>query len=295
MKIIIALGLSFFIFAVCPATFGQESQLPSKSKTFSTELSDLYTEPVIESMYSKQVGDTLRLFKSFPKAYLSDTSKKYPAIIILDANAYFESVVSQLKFSTFIGEIPKAIIIGLGYKNFSTMDSLRARDYTYPKAIPEYEMSVSGGADRFKRFIDEELLPKLSDEYRIDLEKSTLCGHSLGGYFTLFYSLKSAEENRFTIKNIVSASPSLHYNHRYIFGMARAIQVNNMPMKVYISMGSGDMADEESKGILHQFANVLIGKKFKELKLEQAEYTNFGHIDAAIPGFIKGLTHIYKK
>lgn len=37
------------------------------------------------------------------------------------------------------------------------MDSLRSRDYTYPLAIPEYEMSVSGQADKFFSFIKNEL------------------------------------------------------------------------------------------------------------------------------------------
>jgi hypothetical protein len=294
-KTIISLSLTLLIFTLCSAGFGQGLKSHVESKVPVTEFSNLYTEAVIEGMYSKHVADTFKIFKSFPKDYLTDTTKRYPVIIILDANAFFESVVSQLKFSSFIGEIPKAIIIGVGYKDFNTMDSLRTRDYTYPKAIPEYEMSVSGGADKFKLFIDEELLPELAKEYRINLDNSTLCGHSLAGYFSLFYSLKSLEENKFSIKNVVSASPSLHYNHRYIFNMAKVIQANKMPMKLYISVGSGDMADEESKGILNQFVTVLTNRKLDGLKLEQAEYTNFGHIDAAIPGFIKGLSYIYKK
>lgn len=289
-KIIASLALILLALAFGQAAFAQKPQVPPL-----TEFSTLYTDPVSENMYSKHVADSFKIFKSFPKNYSVDPTKKYPLIIVLDANAFYESVLSQLKFSSFIGEIPNAIVIGVGYKNFNTMDSLRTRDYTYPEAIPEYEMSVSGGAEKFKHFIDEELLPKLSKEYRINLEKSALCGHSLAGYFALFYSLKSAEENRFTIKNIVSASPSLHYNNRHIFNMAEAVRTAKMPMKVYISMGSGDMADEESKGILNQFVKVVADKKLNGLNLEQAEYTNFGHIDAAIPGFIKGLSYIYKK
>ena len=218
-------------------------------------------------------------------------------IIILDANAFFESTVSELKFTSFIGLIPKSVVIGVGYKDFSTMDSLRSRDYTYPTAIPEYEMALSGGADKFKKFVDQELIPKLTKEYKIDIDKSVICGHSLGGYFTLFYGLKSIEENSYVIKNIVSASPSLHYNNRFIFEMEKNLTkpTNEILLKLYISMGSEDMADDESKGILDTFEKQITDRNYKGLMIKKAEYSNFGHIDAAVPGFIKGLTYIFEK
>lgn len=262
-----------------------------------TEFSNYYSDPTSEKMYSQQVQDTFKLFKVTPKGYNNDSTKKYPLIIILDANAFFESTVSELKFNSFIGLIPKSIVIGVGYKDFMTMDSLRSRDYTYPTAIPEYEMTLSGGADKFKRFVDEELIPKLTREYKIDIDRSVICGHSLGGYFTLYYGLKSIEENSFTIKNIVSASPSLHYNHRYLFEMERNFNkpTNDIPLNFYISMGSEDMADDESKGILDSFEKQISDRNYKGLRIKKAEYSNFGHIDAAVPGFIKGLTYSFEK
>ncbi|MFM8490900.1 MAG: alpha/beta hydrolase [Candidatus Methylopumilus sp.] len=262
-----------------------------------TEFSKYYSDPTSEKLYSQQVQDTFKLFKATPKGYSNDSTKKYPLIIILDANAFFESTVSELKFNSFIGLIPKSIVIGVGYKDFPTMDFLRSRDYTYPTAIPEYEMTLSGGADKFKRFVDEELIPKLTREYKIDIDRSVICGHSLGGYFTLYYGLKSIEENSFTIKNIVSASPSLHYNHRYLFEMERNFSkpTNDVPLNFYISMGSEDMADDESKGILDSFEKQISDRNYKGLRIKKAEYSNFGHIDAAVPGFIKGLTYSFEK
>jgi hypothetical protein len=261
-----------------------------------TEFSNLYSDPTTESFYSHHVGDTFRIFKSIPREYSNDSSKKYPLIMILDSNAFFESVISELKFNSFIGLIPESVVIGVGYKDFRTMDSLRSRDYTYPIAIPEYEMSLSGGAENFKRFIDKELIAKLTREYRIDMDRSVICGHSLGGYFTLFYGLKSLEESSFTIRNIVSASPSLHYNRRYLFEMEKGLNkpISDVPLNFYISMGSEDMADDESKGILDSFEKQIIDRNFRGLKVKKAVYTNLGHIDAAIPGFIKGLIYIFE-
>jgi len=287
------IGLIFvFIFISC----GQNERTQTADNSL-TEFSKYYSDPTSEKLYSQQVQDTFRLFKATPKGYSSDSTRKYPLIIILDGNAFYESTISELKFNSFIGLIPKSIVIGVGYKDFQTMDSLRSRDYTYPTAIPEYEMTLSGGAEKFKKFIDHELIPKLTKEYKNDIDRSVICGHSLGGYFTLFYGLKSIEENSFTLKNIVSASPSLHYNHRYLFEMEKNISMptNDVPLNIYISMGSEDMADDESKGILDSFGKQISDRNYKGLTIKTAEYTNFGHIDAAVPGIIKGLTYCFEK
>ena len=284
------------LFALILVSCGQNKRTQIADSSL-TEFSNYYSDPTSENIYSQQVQDTFRLFKATPKGYSNDSTRKYPLIIVLDANAFFESTVSELKFNSFIGLIPKSIVIGVGYKDFMTMDSLRSRDYTYPTAIPEYEMTLSGGADRYKKFIDLELIPKLTKEYKIDIDRSVICGHSLGGYFTLFYGLKSIEENSFTIKTIVSASPSLHYNHRYLFEMEKNLSkpTNEVPLNFYISMGSEDMADDESKGILDSFGNQISNRNYKGLRIKKAEYTNFGHIDAAVPGIIKGLTYSFEK
>jgi predicted alpha/beta superfamily hydrolase len=273
-----------------------KNENPSVPDIGLTEFSRFYEDPVVERMYSTHVKDTFKIFKTIPEGYEADTSRTYPVIIILDANAFFETTVAELKFNSFLGLIPKSVVIGIGYKDFPAMDSLRSRDYTFPLAIPEYELTLSGGADRFKSFIDGELIPKLVSEYRIDMKRSAICGHSLGGYFTLYYALASMQENKAVIKNIVSASPSLHYNHRYLFDMEKGLTSNeSLSLNIYVSMGSEDMNDDESRGILGSFGSQFSGRNHPGLKFKTVEFSNFGHIDAAIPGFIKGLTYIYEE
>jgi predicted alpha/beta superfamily hydrolase len=211
-------------------------------------------------MYSTFIKDTFTIFQSVPSDYNNDSAKKYPLIILPDADAFFEPLLGITKFTTGIGDMEESIKTGVGYKDLPSMDSIRSRDYTYPTAIPEYEMALSGGADKFKDFIDKELLPQIKTDYKIDSQKIILCGHLLSGYFVLYYLLKSAGENKFSISNFVSASPSLHYNHRYIFEMEDSISKIQkvLPAKLYVSMGSRDM-------------------------------------DASLPGFTKGLTFVFAK
>ena len=82
-------------------------------------------------------------------------------VYVLDANLYFDIIATTIDKYAQVGLAPNVILVGIGYRDFPTMDSLRNRDDTYPLAIPEYEMSTSGGADKFLSFIDHELIPQI--------------------------------------------------------------------------------------------------------------------------------------
>ncbi len=295
MPTIYSLLVFVIIFAACKQNTNTAKQPIPQPATFLTEFSNIYNSPVKKTMYSTFVKDTFSIFQSVPADYNKDSSTKYPLIIILDANAFFEPLLGNIKFSTFIGDIKESVVTGIGYNDFPTMDSLRSRDYTYPVALSEYEMALSGGADKFKDFIDKELLPQIKSQYRIDTQKIVLCGHSLGGYFVLYYLLKSGRENKFSITNFVSASPSLFYDNRYIFGMEDSLSKMQVPIpaRLYISMGSRDMDDKETRDILKTFAKQMRTHHYSGLQVLADEYSNFGHIDAALPGFAKGLTFIF--
>jgi predicted alpha/beta superfamily hydrolase len=286
------------IFSSCKT--GKNEMFPISQAPISDSLSEfstIYTKPVRTKMYSTFVKDSFSIFQSAPSEYNKDSAKKYPLIILLDANLFFEPLLTEAKLLTGIGNIEESIVTGIAYKDLPTMDSIRSRDYTFPKAIPEYEMALSGGADHFKDFIDKEFLPKIEQDYKIDTQKIILCGHSLGGYFVLYYILKSAGDSTFPITNFVSASPSLHYDNRYVFQMEDSISKlqKSLPAKVYISMGSKDMGDKESKGILDAFNQQIMSHHYQGLQLRVEEFSNFGHLDAALPGFTKGLTFVFAK
>lgn len=88
-------------------------------------------------MYSKNVSDTFSISINLPNDYNEQTSNKYPVVYLLDANLYFDIVATTLNKYSDVGLAPSVILVGIGYKDFPTMDSLRTRDDTYPTAIPE--------------------------------------------------------------------------------------------------------------------------------------------------------------
>lgn len=174
-------------------------------------------------MYSKNVSDSFTIFVKLPNDYKEQQNEKYPVVYLLDANLYFDIIATTLNKYSDVGLAPSVILVGIGYKDFPTMDSLRNRDDTYPTAIPEYEMSISGGADKFLAFINNELVPKIDKEFKADTSKRVLMGHSLGGYFTSYTFLQDLLGKSKSFSSYIAASPSIHYNKYYLLSQLKGI------------------------------------------------------------------------
>src|SRR5450432_2701903 len=88
----------------------KEAILPTTDSL--TEFSTIYTTPVKKTVYSTYVKDSFGIFQSIPSDYNKDSAKKYPLIILLDANVFFEPLLAIIKFSTGVGDMEESIITG---------------------------------------------------------------------------------------------------------------------------------------------------------------------------------------
>jgi uncharacterized protein len=241
------------------------------------------------TLFSKPLNDSLSIFISLPDGY--DTAMQhYPVAYLLDANLYFDIMATVIHKYAEVGLAPQVIVAGIGYKDFPTMDSLRNRDYTYPVAIPEYEMSTSGGADNFLSFIDSELTPYIDNTYRTDTSRRILMGHSLGGYFTMYALSEYLAGKNNTFTGYIAASPSLHYNRYYLLDqLEKTKPVNNRrAIKSYISYGS---LEEDTSALKLADLTTRLSKCLPDslVKHQVDIYTNLDHMDTQLPTFIKGL------
>jgi predicted alpha/beta superfamily hydrolase len=250
-------------------------------------------------IYSKGVSDSFEITVNLPNDYKDDHVKKYPVAYLLDANLYFDIIATTLTKYSDVGLAPSVILVGIGYKDFPTMDSLRNRDYTYPMAIPEYEMSVSGGAPKFSSFINQELIPEIDKKYKTDTSKRVLMGHSLGGYFTLYSLLEKLSGKKNGFNGYIAASPSLHYNRFWLLNHLKEnhnANDNREKLKIYITYGG--MEDAESEGdstsmkldeLIHQLTGLFAREQYDHVTFKSDIYSNLDHMDTQFPTFIKGL------
>ena len=232
------------------------------------------------------------IFIRLPKDYYQNTGKKYPVVYHVDGNVYFDPTSSSLNRLIKKRKVSSdAIVVGIGYKNAYVMDSLRNRDYTYPKTIPADSFPVSGGGESFYRFIRTELIPHIEMTYRADTTNRTLMGHSLGGYFVLYALLKETKDNS-VFDNFVAASPSISYYDYYIpqqFQDLRCKKEGTEKRKLFLAIGELEIDEDPTNGFKN-FDRILSAKNF--ILLKSKIYRNLEHMGTAVASFEDGLEFI---
>jgi predicted alpha/beta superfamily hydrolase len=131
-------------------------------------------------LYSKFNKQQYELYISLPDGYLQSDST-YPVLYLSDANTYFGMVTDMTRNLQWGGEMPEAIIVGIGYpinsektdeERWAKWLAWRMRDYT-PTHNSQMDKDFgdegikSGGANTFIKFMEHELFPFIEQNYRV--------------------------------------------------------------------------------------------------------------------------------
>ena len=174
------------------------------------------------------------------------------------------------------------------------MDSLRVRDYLYPKSIPSDEMDAIGGGQNFKKYIISELIPKIDKEFRTEKNARTLFGHSFGAYFVLYALIDQIENNTNEFKSFISASPSLWYNNFYLNRLPRELQKNKENLNLFISVGGAEDSTWLVKPVI-DISNEIERLNLKNINYKNHIYSDLDHMDVGLVSLIKGLQELSEK
>ena len=175
-------------------------------------------------------GTTYKLYVSVPRDY-EKSQARYPVIYTLDADYSFAIVHNVVEHLADREHLRWAIVVGIAYDGPEQYRLNRTRDYTPTHTLeggygPDHQKH-SGGGPRFRRFLDEELIPLIDRTYRTTKER-TLVGHSYGGLFGTWTMLTT---DLFT--GYIIVSPSLWYDDSFVFGVKGSPKA-----RAYIAAGS---------------------------------------------------------
>jgi predicted alpha/beta superfamily hydrolase len=251
---------------------------------------DISSEPE-KVLFSKHVQDSFSIYIYTPASFDSlKRDRVYPVIYLLDANIYFDHLVSEL-----INSKNEAIVVGIGYKDIQKLDSLRTRDYLFPGIAPSADLPVSGGADKFLNFLTLELMPDILQKYPVDTQHQTLMGHSYGGYFVLYSLLQAIQKNEKYFSTYVAASPSLEYSNRYLLSeFEKPGNLASSALNLLLSYGGKEDREDGGTGLdgsdnFNKLLDILDNDEFKRIKIRSKVYKSSGHMQTAVPTFMEGL------
>lgn len=265
--------MRFFCFIIVLLSCG------CSNNSLSPDLNFVFTTEVFES---NVVGDSYQLDLYLPGDY--NPSEPYPVIFLLDGNWYFEDFTNELVELVEDKAIPSSILVSIGY--LDGHEEKRFRDYTFP-ADPEYDWAT-GKADLFSQFLEQELIPKIKNEYATDKTQYVLMGHSLGGFNTL-YNLFQATSS---FNGFVAVSASIWWRNAYLFSLEE-MQLEKEPginTKVHISFG-GD--EPPSMTILNEeMVERLQTQMSSDFRIDSKTFKGASHSQVAMPGFVEGIQFV---
>ena len=157
---------------------------------------------------SAVLGEERTILVRVPPGY--DTNKlRYPVIYMTDGNAHIGHTSSTVEFLARNGRMSEMIVVGI-----NNTDRTRDLSPTHVKTTvagggSALQFPTSGGADKFIKFIETELIPEIEKRYRVHPYR-ILAGHSLGGLFTIHTMISRPE----LFSSYVAVSPALQWDNQ---------------------------------------------------------------------------------
>lgn len=227
-------------------------------------------------LYSEHTGTTYSINIFYPSHYVS--GNEYHVVYLLDGDFHFSRSLD------IVSSYDDVILIGVGYAG----ENYRAVDFTYPED-DVIGVEESGEAIPFIRFLSDELKPYISDELNINQQETTLVGHSLSAYFTLFILFQNEVDISFD--NIISASPSLFWADSYILELENTYSVENDSLDVNLYLSMGDLDALHMNLLFTAFTSSITNSDYQGLKLQYETLSGTSHMRSLSKSLKRGLEY----
>ncbi len=236
------------------------------------------------SLFSVNTQQEYKIYIHLPTSY-STHDTTYPVMYGLDADIGFGSAAEMSTLLPVRNEMPELILVGIAYGAYPGQEgNNRTRDFT-PTNVPEYP--YSGGAEKFLRFIRDELIPVIDTKYRTNPTDRTLSGASLGGLFSLYVLFEHPGIfNRYKI-----SSPSLWWDDGTTFDLEKKYAENHtdLPARVFLSVGDVEGTADSWK----KMVQVLEERNYSNLKLTSMIFEDAPHLTACFLAGIRGVKALF--
>lgn len=137
---------------------------------------------------SAVLGEVREYTVRLPEGYAREVRRRYPVVYVLDGPPLDAHTAEAALALARGGQAPGLIVVGIP----NMQRGGRARDFLPPtlRFARRDGTPFTGGADRFLRFLRDELVPRIERDYRTARPR-LLVGHSLGAIF-VSYSVGAA-------------------------------------------------------------------------------------------------------
>jgi predicted alpha/beta superfamily hydrolase len=158
---------------------------------------------------SAVLGEDRVILVRTPQGYEGNNAR-HPVLYMTDGDAHIGHTSSTVEFLARNGRIPEMIIVGI--TNTDRTRDLTPTNATLPRQDgAPIQFPTSGGADRFLKFIETEVIPFVENRYRTQPYR-IFAGHSFGGLFAIHAMLSRPD----LFNAYIAVSPSLQWDSQLL-------------------------------------------------------------------------------
>jgi predicted alpha/beta superfamily hydrolase len=183
-------------------------------------------QKTVEIFPSKKLNADREIIIGLPPSYKTNTSKKYPLLVLLDGDYLFDPFQGALAYGAYWDDLPEVIIIGIN----QTKNGERFVDC----AVDPITGLPAESGEKFFEFLGLELMPWIEKNFRVAPFK-IIAGHDTTAGFMNFYLYKDQP----LFDAYISMSPEL------ALGMEEQLperfSLVNKPIYYYLSTADGDV------------------------------------------------------
>ncbi|MDB6127176.1 MAG: besA 2 [Verrucomicrobia bacterium] len=244
------------------------------------ERSELRVLPLGGSRYQLHVG--------LPPSYSTDRERRYPVVYASDGYWSFPMVAKMRDLLSFDRAVPEFIVVGLGYAGENLdYEKLRWNELS-PVPLPDAP-ATSGHAAEFLRTIEDEMIPLVEREYRVDPSFRVLAGSSLGGLFTLFAMHGTPQPFR----GFIAVTPAVMVGNDWIFQFEDAFAAMKEPIEGRLFMSVGGEEPAAYADAVRRFHSRVVARKYPELSVRFSVIEEAGHCGGIFEGYVRGLRFMF--
>ena len=243
-----------------------------------------YEAPERVVIKSRVLGEGRVVFVRTPPGYARG-KERFPVLYLTDGDAHIQQASATVAFLAGNNRMPEMIVVGI-----TNTDRTRDLTPTHVEQLPDdpsLRWPTSGGADRFLKFVETELIPLVESRYRTQPYR-VFAGHSLGGLFAV-HTLVTRPE---LFNAYIAASPALQWDNSLMIGRAREFfgARGELNRTLFVSLAA------EAGGIgsaFKQFREVLGGQRVRGFVWEAALFEDEDHFSAVMRGYYAGLRVVF--
>jgi predicted alpha/beta superfamily hydrolase len=244
---------------------------------------------------SAVLGETRTIQVSLPNGYAErHRHTRYPVLYLLDGQKFFQTVtgVVQHLASDASPRVPDLIVVGVSSQE-RVRDSSPTHSLKGPRGVDEPDYAPSGGADKFLRFLTDELVPFIDRTYSTSGYR-VIVGYSFTG-LPVMHALFTRPQ---AFNAYLAIDPSWWWDDYLLEKEARAFvatgAVEKRALFVTTTTNNPPPAFFPKLRYVDTLSPMLQARPVKGLRFGSRVYDDETHHSVALRSVYDGLGHIFE-